>query len=124
MAPSTRISITCCLALLTGAILFFLIFAAVFNGMFTLLLLFILSYAAAGAVGVRMGGVSPATLALCLILPAVPWVLWLFPAALPEAGLWRSLLWPAIAFVAWVLAWLGGVISARRLSRGTYSVRI
>ena len=103
------------LALVAGATLFFLVFAAVFNGIWSLLVLFVLSYAGAGALGVGVGAVAPGPLAMCLILPAVPWVLWLFPAVLAEAGLLRSLLWPALVLLAWLLAWLGGVLSAARL---------
>ena len=75
---------------------FFLCFAAIFNGSWPLLLFFVLCYAAAGALGVQAGRVGAVPLALTLAAPAVPWVLWLFPASIPEAGLLRALLWPGV----------------------------
>lgn len=98
-------------AVLAGAVLFFLCFAAIFNGSWTLLLIFLLCYAAAGALGVRVGGVGAAPLALALVVPAVPWVLWLFPASVPEAGLLRALLWPALALVMGGFAWIGAKVA-------------
>jgi len=105
-------------ALGLGAALFFLIFAAVFNGIWSLLILFLLGYGTVGFLGVRWGGVSPAPLATSLILPAVPWVLWLFPASIPESGLVRALWWPGLVLVAYLLAWLGGIIAERSRKRG------
>jgi len=101
------------LALAIGAALFFLIFAAVFNGVWSLLILFLLGYAVVGFLGVRKGGVSPSPLAVSLILPAVPWVLWIFPASIREAGLLRALWWPGFAVFADLLAWVGGIIAVR-----------
>ena len=113
MEPATRSAVTYGLALGIGAALFFLTFAAVFNGVLWLLILFLLGYAVVGLVGVRKSGVSPSPLAVSLTLPAFVWVLWLFPASIPESGLLRALWWPGLALVAYLLAWLGGVIGVR-----------
>jgi hypothetical protein len=98
--------------------LFFLCFAAIFNGAWPLLLLFLLCYGAAGALGVWAGRVKAAPLALTLAVPAVPWVLWLFPASIPEAGVLRALLWPGLGVGMGGLAWLGGTAVARVRARG------
>jgi hypothetical protein len=95
-------------AFLGGAALFFLCFAAIFNGSWLLLLLFLLGYAVAGALGAWVGNVPPKLFAVVLSAPAAPWVLWLFPASIPEAGLVRALLWPALVTLGGVLGWLGG----------------
>src|SRR4051794_6961986 len=110
---STRSVVTYGLALGVGAALFFLIFAAVFNGIWSLLILFLLGYAVAGFLGAWIGGVSPSPLAMSLSLPIVPWVLWLFPASIPEAGFLRALWWPGLALAAYLLSWLGGIIGMR-----------
>src|SRR5687768_1710486 len=96
LSSQTRAGLTYGAALLAGAVLFFLNFAAVFNGSWALVLFFLLGYAAAGALTVWAGGVAPGPVALVLIAPAVPWMLWLFPASIPEAGVLRALLWPAL----------------------------
>ena len=108
MVRSSRAAVTYCLGFVAGVVLFFLSFGAVFTGAWPLLILFVLAYAGAGALGVRLGEADPAVLAATLALPSVPWLLWLFPASIPEAGVVRALLWPALALVVWVLAWLGG----------------
>ncbi|HEX6861475.1 MAG TPA: hypothetical protein VF414_01605 [Thermoanaerobaculia bacterium] len=100
-------------AFLAGAVLFFLVFAAAFNGSWTLLAAFLLCYGAAGALTVRLGRVAAAPVALALVAPALPWVLWLFPASIPEAGLARALLWPGLVLVGGGLGWVGGRIAAR-----------
>src|SRR5829696_5292187 len=112
-----RTIVTYCLALMGGALLFFLVFAAVFNGIWSLLIVFLLGYAAAGALGVWIGGAAPVPLGICLIVPAIPWITWLFPASVPEAGFWRALLWPAMVVLAFGLAWTGGAMSAWRARR-------
>jgi hypothetical protein len=119
MAGLSREVVTYSLALACGAVLFFLSFAAVFNGAWPLLLLFTLCYSGAGALGVRLGGAAPGLLALVLVLPGFPWVMWLFPASIPEAGIPRALLWPGLMLVMGLLAWLGGRIAgaASRSSR-------
>jgi hypothetical protein len=119
MSGLSREVVTYSLALATGAVLFFLCFAAVFNGIWPLLVLFVLCYAGAAALGVRIGGASPWLLATVLLLPAFPWVMWLFPASIPEAGILRALLWPALVLVMFALAWLGGRFAgAGRVHRG------
>jgi hypothetical protein len=110
---ATRSAVTYGVALAMGAALFFLIFAAVFNGVWSLLIFFLLGYAVVGFLGVRKGRVSPSPLAMSLILPAVPWILWLFPASISEAGFLRALWWPGLALFAYLLAWVGGIIAVR-----------
>jgi hypothetical protein len=119
MSGLSREVVTYSLALAGGAVLFFLCFAAVFNGVWPLLLLFTLCYLGAGMLGVRLGGAAPGLLALVLVLPGFPWVMWLFPASIPEAGILRALLWPGLMLVMGLLAWLGGRIAgaASRSSR-------
>jgi hypothetical protein len=112
MSRASRAGLTYGAAFLGGVLLFFLNFAAIFNGSWALLALFLACYAAAGAAGVRAGRVAPTPLTLALICPAVPWVLWLFPASIPEAGLLRALLWPALVLLMGTLAWLGGRVMA------------
>jgi hypothetical protein len=108
MIGLSREVVTYSLALASGAVLFFLSFAAVFNGIWPLLILFVLCYAGAGALGVRIGGAAPGLIAIVLVLPAFPWVMWLFPASIPEAGILRALLWPSLMLVMATVAWLGG----------------
>jgi hypothetical protein len=112
--------ITYGLAVLTGALLFFFTFAAVFVGSWGMLLSVLLGYGAAGAVGTRYGGVAPGSVALALCMPAAPWVLWLVPAVAAEDGLLRALSWPGLALLAGGLGWVGGkaaaVVSARKAS--------
>jgi hypothetical protein len=110
---ATRSAVTYGVALAMGAALFFLIFAAVFNGVWSLLIVFLLGYAVAGFLGVWKGGGSPSPLAVSLILPAVPWILWLFPASISEAGFLRALWWPGLALFGYLFAWLGGIIAVR-----------
>ena len=109
MISSVRAGSTYVAAFLAGVLLFFMVFAAIFNGSWGLLILFLFGYAGAGALAVWAGGLPPVPTAAVLAAPAVPWVLWLFPASIPEAGLARALLWPALLVVAWCLGWLGGM---------------
>jgi hypothetical protein len=69
-------------------------------------------YAVAGVLGVRLARAAPGRLAMALAAPAIPWVLWLFPSSIAEAGL-RALLWPGLAVVVGGTAWLGGNLAAR-----------
>jgi hypothetical protein len=108
LSSPARTSLTFGAAFLCGAVLFFLCFAAIFNGSWVLLLLFLLGYALAGALGTWAGDVPPRMLAIVLSGPAAPWVLWLFPASIPEAGLARALLWPGLVVLGGILGWLGG----------------
>lgn len=108
MNSPARAGLTYGAALVCGAVLFFLNFAAIFNGSWPLLIFFLLGYAAAGALGVWAGGVAPTPLALVLTAPALPWMAWLFPASIPEAGVWRALLWPGLVVLMAGLGWLGG----------------
>jgi hypothetical protein len=123
LSSPLRAGLTYTGAVLGGAVLFFLSFAAIFNGSWPLLLFFLLCYAGAGAIGVAVGGVAPAPLAIALSAPAVPWVLWLFPASIPEAGLVRALLWPALAVLMSGLGWLGGKAVAPAAARRASDVR-
>lgn len=113
MSSPRRAAVGYAAALLAGGLLFFLSFAAIFNGSWALLALFVLGYGGAGALAVRLGGVRPLPVALALIAPAAPWVMWLFPASVPEAGLGRALLWPALVALMACLGWLGGYAVAR-----------
>jgi hypothetical protein len=113
VSASSRATVMYVLALIAGAVLFFLIFGAVFVGAWPLLIVFLLCYAAAGAIGVRKGTVPPGSMALALAAPSVPWVLWLFPASVAEEGLVRALPWPGFAVAIMALAWLGGTLAAR-----------
>lgn len=103
-------------AVIGGGILFFLCFGAIFVGSWGLLALLLACYALAGSAGVRAGA-TPGPLALALVAAAAPWVLWLFPASIPEAGLGRALLWPATVVLMALLAWLGGTVMRRRTAR-------
>jgi hypothetical protein len=118
---AARTGLTYGAAFVGGAVLFFLSFAAIFNGSWPLLFLFLTCYAFAGALAVRAGGVAPVTLSLVLIAPALPWVLWLFPASISEAGIWRALLWPGLVALMGCLGWLGGkMVSPGRHQRGSH----
>ena len=79
-----------------------------------MLLLFVLGYAVAGALAVRVGGVAPLPVAVTLVAPAIPGVAMLFPASIPEAGILRALLWPGLVVLTGGLAWLGGKLGTRR----------
>jgi hypothetical protein len=117
VTSSSHGSTTYVLALVGGTVLFFLIFAAVFVGAWPLLIVFLLCYAAAGAVGVSRGNVPPPSLAIALAAPSVPWVLWLFPASVAEEGLVRALPWPGFTVAIMALAWLGGAGAAWRMRK-------
>ncbi|HVL17452.1 MAG TPA: hypothetical protein VM387_05635 [Gemmatimonadales bacterium] len=114
MAPtSARVVLTYLAVVAAGAGLFFLIFGAIFNGLWSLLAIFLLCYLGVGAAAVRIGGVRPMPAALLAVLPALPWVTWLFPASIPEAGLLRASLWPALVLLMGGLAWMGGRVARR-----------
>ena len=107
MSTGPRAGLTYAAAFVAGGVLFFLCFAAIFNGSWVMLLGILLCYVPAGAFGVRLGHAAPGSLSLVLVAPAVPWVLWLFPASLAETGLWRALLWPGLVLLMGGLGWLG-----------------
>lgn len=115
MRTETRQALFLVIGLVIGAVLFFLCFAAVFSGIWLLLLLSVLCFAGFGALGVAKGSVSPFAMAIALTLPAVPWVLWLTPVAIAEAGL-RGLLWPAMAIAVFSLSYFGGFFMSRRIA--------
>jgi hypothetical protein len=123
LTSPTRTSLSIGAALLCGAVLFFLCFAAIFNGSWVLLLLFLLGYAVAGALGAWVGDATPLMFAVALSAPAAPWVLWLFPASIPEAGLARALLWPGLLVLGGILGWLGGCAIVRVGPRSTAKAR-
>jgi len=123
LSSPARTILTLVAAFLVGAVLFFLCFAAIFNGSWSLLLLFLLGYAVAGALGAWLGHVPPMLFAAALSAPAAPWVLWLFPASIPEAGFARALLWPALVALGGVLGWLGGIATVRAGRRTTSKER-
>ena len=117
MTSSARAGLTFGAAFLVGVLLFFLAFAAIFNGSWVLLICSLLCYTGAGALAVWAGSVAPAPAAATLAAPGIPWVLWLFPASIPEAGLARALLWPGLVAVAGCLGWLGGKAASRAATR-------
>ena len=60
MAPtSARVVLTYLAVVAAGAGLFFLIFGAIFNGLWSLLAIFLLCYLGVGAAAVGIGGVRP-----------------------------------------------------------------
>ncbi|MFL5517112.1 MAG: hypothetical protein ACJ8DJ_13195 [Gemmatimonadales bacterium] len=105
---SMRAGLTYVAVAAAGAGLFFMSFGAIFTGAWTMLGFLLLGYAGVGACAVQVGAVRPGMVALLLAVPAVPWVSWLFPASIPEAGLPRALLWPALVLLMGGLGWLGG----------------
>lgn len=109
--------VTLVLSAAAGAVLFFVAFAAVFNGLWPVLLLVIGSYSVAGAVAVSATRTRPLFVACALVAPALPWLAWLFPASIPEAGLLRASLWPLAVGIAFLLAWGGGLVAARVFRR-------
>jgi hypothetical protein len=80
VSSQSRSVLTYGVTFVSGAVLFFLSFAAIFNGSWALLLLFLLCYPVAGAVAVGVGRATPVPAALVLTMPALPWILWLFSA--------------------------------------------
>ena len=105
---SARAVLTYVAVIAAGAGLFFLSFGAIFNGSWTLLIVFLLCYLGVGAAAVRLGGVRPKLVALLAVVPALPWVAWLFPASIPESGYLRASLWPALVLLMGGLTYMGG----------------
>ena len=116
LQPSSRAGLAYLAAFIGGAGLFFGCFGAIFVASWALLFLFLCCYAAAGALLVWIGPAHPRTLTLLLVAPAVPWLLWLFPASIAEAGLPRALLWPLLVAIMGALSWSGAAV-ARALAR-------
>ena len=110
---SARARLTYVAVMAAGAGLFFLSFGAIFNGSWTLLIVFLLCYLGVGAAAVRIGGMGPKLVALLAVVPALPWVAWLFPASIPEAGLLRASLWPALVLLMGGLTYMGGRVVRR-----------
>ena len=105
---SARARLTYVAVMAAGAGLFFLSFGAIFNGSWALLIVFLLCYLGVGAAAVRIGGVGPKLVALLAVVPAIPWVAWLFPASIPESGYLRASLWPALVLLMGGLTYMGG----------------
>ena len=89
---------------LTGFLWFFLSFAAMFNGVFVLLLFLPPVYALSGALLVWLFRLPPIHAAFSLVGSALPWVAWL-----------KSLVWPALLMTAFGMSLLGAhLVAARR----------
>jgi hypothetical protein len=101
------------LSVVAGAVLVFLAFAAVFNGVWPALIAVALSYGVAAAGAVKLGKAPPIVVAGALVCPALPGLIWLVPAAIREVGLLRSLLWPVAVAAIFLIAWFGGALAAR-----------
>ena len=102
---------------LAGLLWFFLSFAALFNGVFFLLLLFLPAYALSGALLVWLFRLPPVHAAIALVGSALPWVAWLWPATISSSGWLTSLVWPAFVAVAFGLGLLGARLAAARRRR-------
>ncbi|ULA61547.1 MAG: conserved membrane protein of unknown function [Nitrospira sp.] len=105
------------LGFLTGLLWFFLSFAALFNGVFFLLLLCLPAYALSGALLVWLFRLPPVHAAFSLVGSALPWVAWLWPATISSAGWLRSLLWPALVGASFAMSLLGARLTAARRRR-------
>ncbi len=112
-----RIGLVYALGAVAGALLFFLAFAAVFNGVWTLLIAFVVSFGPVGAAGVRWGSVSPSRMSAAVMAPAAWWLSWLSPASIAEAGLLRALLWPGLAGAMFGCCWIGGRLASAAAAR-------
>ena len=102
---------------LAGLLWFFLSFAALFNGVFFLLLLLLPAYALSGALLVWLFRLPPLHAAISLVGSALPWVAWLWPATISSSGWLTSLVWPAFVAVAFGLGLLGARLAAARRRR-------
>ena len=91
--------------------MFFLCFAAIFNGLPILLSFFVLGFGLGGVLLAQYGGLRPLHAAAALSAPAVPWVLWLWPASIPEAGWLRASLWPLMLCVVFALGYAGAALA-------------
>ena len=103
------------LALVAGASV-----AALFNGVFFLLLLFLPAYALSGALLAWFFRLPPVHAALSLVGSALPWVAWLWPATISSSGWLTSLVWPALIGAAFGLSLLGArLVGALRRRKPT-----
>ena len=102
---------------LTGFLWFFLSFAAMFNGVFVLLLFLPPVYALSGALLVWLFRLPPIHAAFSLVGPALPWVAWLWPATMSSSGWLKSLVWPALVGTAFGMSLLGAQLVAARRRR-------
>jgi hypothetical protein len=118
----TRATATLALSVATGCGLFFMAFASVFNGLWALLIVCLVCYPGVAVVAVGLGRARPVPVAVALVSPTLPWLLWLLPAAIVEAGLLRAAVWPLAVGLVFVLAWLAGWIVARLRARSSQSV--
>jgi hypothetical protein len=115
--PKQARAATFIVSIAVGALLFFLVFGAVFAGIWSLVWLSFGLYAVAGALLAWFCRAQAMPIALALIAPGAPWALWLFAATLREADLWRSGLWLAALLAMLMLAWAGGMLGAWLASR-------
>lgn len=102
---------------LAGLLWFFLSFAALFNGVFFLLLLVLPAYALSGALLVWLFRLPPVHAAISLVGSALPWVAWLWPATISSSGWLKSLVWPVFVAAAFGLGLLGARLAAARRRR-------
>lgn len=102
---------------LAGLLWFVLSFAALFNGVFFLLLLVLPAYALSGALLVWLFRLPPVHAAIALVGSALPWVAWLWPATISSSGWLKSLVWPALVGAAFGMSLLGARLAAARRRR-------
>ena len=115
-----RTSVGIFVGFLAGLLWFFLSFAALFNGVFFLLLLFLPAYALSGALLAWVFRLPPIHAALSLVGSALPWVAWLWPATISSSGWFTSLGWPAWLGAAFGMSLLGAqLVAARRRRKPT-----
>lgn len=109
-----RTSLGIFVGFLAGLLWFFLSFAALFNGVFFLLLLFLPAYALSGALLVWLFRLPPVHAAVSLVGAALPWVAWLWPATISSSGWMKSLVWPVLVGTAFGMSLLGARLAAAR----------
>lgn len=112
-----RTSLGIFVGFLAGLLWFFLSFAALFNGVFFLLLLLLPAYGLSGALLAWFFRLPPAHAALSLVGSALPWVAWLWPATISSSGWLRSLVWPVLVAVAFGMSYFGAQLAAARRRR-------
>lgn len=112
-----RTSVGIFVGFLAGLLWFFLSFAALFNGVFFLLLLFLPAYALSGALLVWFFRLPPVHAGFCLVGSALPWVAWLWPATISSSGWMKSLVWPVFVGTAFGLSLFGARLAAARRRR-------